>query len=208
MKTFASFRLLLVLTVPALMSSCRKDTQIPEAVFVQIQLMSSPNAGGTVIGGGSYLPGTMLSVTATPSAKYYSFHRWSEGGVTVSTESTYVFEAETDRTLNAEFVDFQESLVGLYSGTRHHYSWMMGNPPTSHDTTYPYSFTVSNHPWSLDSIIVDGGTFPIDTSLSYYSMPYPGNIRSLDFRNDSCLIYFRSGGLGGFSIVQIKGLRQ
>jgi hypothetical protein len=84
----------------------------------------------------------------------------------------------------------------------------MGNPPSIFDTTFAYSFSVSKHPSSIDSIIVDGGTFPLDTSLSFYEMPYPGNIRSLDFRNDSCLIYFRSGGLGGYFITEIKGLKQ
>lgn len=200
------YRLITVVLLLAL-GSCSKDTQIPEDAMIQIELRSNPPEGGTVAGEGSFLPGTMITVIATPSDDY-TFHRWTENGNEVSAGATYTFEGQTDRTLTAEFHDYQDPLIGTYHGTRHHYSWMMGSPPTTYDTIYPYSFTVSKHPTSLDSIIVNGGTFPIDTSLSFFSMPYPGNITSLDFRNDSCLIYFRSGGLGGYFVTDIKGLRQ
>ena len=148
------------------MMSCRKDAQIPTAAMVRIDLVADPMDAGTVIGDGMYLPGTSLTVTATPSANYY-FKNWKENGLPVSTDASYSFIAETDRTLVAEFYDFRDPVTGNYSGTKHNYSWIMGNPPTTSDTTFAYSFSVSKHPTSMDSIIVDGGTFPIDTSLSF-----------------------------------------
>jgi hypothetical protein len=187
--------------------SCQKDTQVPEATMILIEITAEPFEGGTVTGGGHYLPGTNVTVTAGPSADYY-FRNWIENGIEVSSDPAYSFIAQSNRTLTAVFYDFRDPIVGVYNGTKHNYSWSMGNPPSTFDTTFAFSFSVSKHPSSIDSIIVDGGTFPLDTSLSFYEMPYPGNIRSLDFRNDSCLIYFRSGGLGGYSLTEIKGLKQ
>lgn len=103
--------------------------------------------------------------------------------------------------------DFRDPLVGLYLGTKQVGSWNMSNPIT-YDTTYAYSFSVAKHPSAADSIIVDGRTYSIDTTLIYYYSPYPGNIDQLDFRNDSCFIYLRSGGLGGYSFTHRQGKKQ
>lgn len=103
--------------------------------------------------------------------------------------------------------DFRDPLIGTYVGTKQQGSWSISNP-IGFDTTYAYSFIVEKHGSALDSIIVDGRTYPIDTSLSYYYSPYPGNIDELDFRNDSCFIYLRSGGLGGYSFTLRKGKKQ
>jgi hypothetical protein len=103
--------------------------------------------------------------------------------------------------------DFRDALVGNYVGTKQLYSWNMSNP-IAYDTTFAYSFSVSKHPSATDSIIVDNRVYPIDTSLSYYYSNYPGNIDQMDFKNDSCLIYQRSGGLGGYSYTYRKGKKQ
>ena len=103
--------------------------------------------------------------------------------------------------------DFRDALVGNYVGTKQLYSWNMSNP-IAYDTTFAYSFSVSKHPSATDSVIVDNRVYPIDTSLSYYYSNYPGNIDQMDFKNDSCLIYQRSGGLGGYSYTYRKGKKQ
>jgi hypothetical protein len=197
----------LLIAAITLLTACRKDVQIPDAAMAHIELTASPSDGGTVEGGGVYQLGSSVKVKATASADYL-FQHWTENGIEVSSQSEYSFTAYSNRALTAHFYDFRDPIVGNYAGTHHNYSWIMGNPPSTYDTTYAYSFTVSKHPTSTDSIIVDGGTFPLDTSLSFYEMPYPGNIRSVDFRNDSCLIFFRSGGLGGYAASEIKGLKQ
>lgn len=114
---------------------------------------------------------------------------------------------EEDAIPNPIPFDFRDALVGNYVGTKQLYSWNMSNP-IAYDTTFAYSFLVSKHPTAADSIIVDNRVYPIDTSLSYYYSNYPGNIDQMDFKNDSCIIYLRSGGLGGYSYSYRKGKKQ
>lgn len=59
-------------------------------------------AGGTATGGGTYTEGDTVTLTATPNAGY-RFVGWVEGNQTVSTDTTYAFNAEQDRTLTAQF---------------------------------------------------------------------------------------------------------
>jgi hypothetical protein len=105
-------------------------------------------------------------------------------------------------------VDYRDAVVGNYVGTKNNYFWMMGMPPTSSDTTYAWSFTVVKDTTD-SSIVADGYVFKIDSTLRCYESQVPGpTIRSFDFRNDSAIIYFRSGGLGGYGTMTIKGLKQ
>jgi len=105
-------------------------------------------------------------------------------------------------------VDYRDALVGNYVGTKNNYSWMMGMPPIVNDTTYAWTFTIVKDT-SDSSIIADGYLFKLDSTLSFYDMQVPGpTIRSFDFRNDSAIIYYRSGGLGGYGTMTIKGLKQ
>ena len=63
---------------------------------------SSPSAGGTTTGGGSYAIGDTCTVSATPAANYL-FKRWLENGVAVSSSQTWSFTVAGDRTLTARF---------------------------------------------------------------------------------------------------------
>jgi uncharacterized repeat protein (TIGR02543 family) len=67
-----------------------------------INTSSSPVAGGTTGGGGTYIPGTSVTLTATP-ASGYQFVNWSEAGAPVSTNQTYTFTVNANRTLVASF---------------------------------------------------------------------------------------------------------
>lgn len=104
-------------------------------------------------------------------------------------------------------VDFRDALTGNYTGTKNNYSWSIANPANPYDTTYAWSFTIAKDT-ADSSIIADGVTFKLDSSLSFYEMPYPGQIKSFEFRNDSAIIYFRSGGLGGYSTTTVLGAKQ
>jgi hypothetical protein len=104
--------------------------------------------------------------------------------------------------------DFRDSIVGNYIGTKNNYSWTMGMPPNQSDTTYAWTFTIVKDT-SDSSIIADGYLFKLDSTLTCYEQQLPGPIiRSFIFRNDSAILYFRSGGLGGYSTTTIKGLLQ
>ena len=68
-----------------------------------ISTSSSPAAGGSTIGGGTFDSGTTVTVTATPAAGY-RFINWTESGVPVSDNTTYTFTASDNRTLVANFI--------------------------------------------------------------------------------------------------------
>lgn len=71
-------------------------------VPVTIALNKSPAAGGTVTGGGTYDPGTIVTAQATPAAGR-AFLSWTEGGVIVSSSASYSFAADGNKTLTANF---------------------------------------------------------------------------------------------------------
>ena len=67
-----------------------------------ISAYASPAEGGSVSGGGSYTEGTSVTLTATNNPGY-RFVGWMEGDQTVSTDTTYAFPANSNRSLTAQF---------------------------------------------------------------------------------------------------------
>ena len=67
-----------------------------------VTLTASPAAGGTVSGGGIYVDGVSVTVTATAN-DLYTFVNWTENGSVVSTDASYTFTATADLTLTANF---------------------------------------------------------------------------------------------------------
>jgi PKD repeat protein len=67
-----------------------------------ISVSADPVNGGSVTGGGTFTHGENVTLQATPADGYY-FTNWSEGGLSVSTDSSYTFTADKDRTLTAHF---------------------------------------------------------------------------------------------------------
>lgn len=76
----------------------------PVVVEYTISLNIDPAGGGVVTGGGTVQEGVSVTVTAAPSSGY-AFVGWQENGAIVSTEATYTFQANADRTLTAVFAD-------------------------------------------------------------------------------------------------------
>ncbi|MFN5324288.1 MAG: InlB B-repeat-containing protein, partial [Bacteroidota bacterium] len=174
-----------------------------DTLFVNIQTYSDPSFGGIATGGGAFLQGASVTLTATPAPKFV-FEKWTLNGVIVSSQPVFTFPATVSGNYIAHFADYRDPVVGTYSGTRESGYWSNSNP-IGYDTTYAYSFQVLKHPNSSDSIIVDGVTYPIDSTFYYYSSPYPGIIHELKFPSDSCIVYDYSGGLGGGSYTRKKG---
>ncbi|MFM9056839.1 MAG: hypothetical protein ACKOQY_09175, partial [Bacteroidota bacterium] len=58
------------------------------------------------------------------------------------------------------------------------------------------------------SNMAEGVVFNRETTLSFHEMTKPGQIKKFEFRNDSAIMFFRSGGLGGFSSTTVLGARQ
>ena len=69
---------------------------------VAITVSSNPTNGGTVTGGGTYDPGTTVTLTATAN-EGYSFTNWTKNGVVMSTNSTYSFTVSTAAAYVANF---------------------------------------------------------------------------------------------------------
>ncbi len=71
---------------------------MPEGT-ITITASSANKTMGTVTGGGPYLPGTTVTLTAKPAIGY-EFQNWSDG----TTENPYVFTASENKELVANFV--------------------------------------------------------------------------------------------------------
>jgi uncharacterized repeat protein (TIGR02543 family) len=77
---------------------------------------SSPSAGGTTNGGGSYACGTPRTVTAAVNNNY-TFLNWTENGSIVSTNASYIFTVSGNRTLVANFTQVVSPTVTTQSAT-------------------------------------------------------------------------------------------
>jgi len=92
------------------------DTPIAVSKSKTYTITAIAGTGGTVSGGGKYLSGGMVTLTATPNTNY-TFDGWYENGFKInSAGATYVFIATIDRTLEARFIyvgsSENNSLVG------------------------------------------------------------------------------------------------
>ena len=67
-----------------------------------VNVSANPANGGTVTGGGNYQIGQSCTVTATANSGY-TFTNWSENGTIVSTQPSYTFVVNGNRTLVANF---------------------------------------------------------------------------------------------------------
>ncbi|MDB5004712.1 MAG: cell wall/surface repeat protein [Mucilaginibacter sp.] len=68
-----------------------------------VVLASSPVAGGSTTGSGSYPSGTSVTATAFPNTGY-TFFNWTENTVQASTSAAYTFPLTANKTLVANFV--------------------------------------------------------------------------------------------------------
>ncbi|MEB0263787.1 ice-binding family protein, partial [Mucilaginibacter sp. 10I4] len=75
---------------------------IPASQFAVV-LSSSPVAGGSTNGAGSFAAGTSVTVTAMPNAGY-TFVNWTDGATIASTSPAYTFPLSANRTLVANFL--------------------------------------------------------------------------------------------------------
>ncbi|RPI04388.1 MAG: DUF3494 domain-containing protein, partial [Ignavibacteriae bacterium] len=75
-----------------------------------VTLSSSPLAGGTTSGGGTFNSCALITATATPSIGY-TFTNWTENGNVVSTNAIYTFTLSGNRTLVAHFAINTYTLV-------------------------------------------------------------------------------------------------
>jgi hypothetical protein len=91
--------------------------ELPQAYLVDTVV--SPAASGTATGDGSFEPGTLVAIQATPTPGF-RFLNWTENGDVVSTNSSHSFNiGDVNRSLIANFViaDVPSPIVIKSSGT-------------------------------------------------------------------------------------------
>ncbi|MZP66876.1 MAG: T9SS type A sorting domain-containing protein, partial [Bacteroidales bacterium] len=126
-----------------------------------VSVSNSPTSGGTATGGGNYTHGSQATITASPSAGY-SFVNWTEGGSFVSTNPSYTFTVNSNRSFQANY-------------SLNSYRVSVSNSPTSGGTatgggdfTHGSQATVSANPSSGYSFVnwTEGGSF-VSANPSY-----------------------------------------
>jgi len=80
-----------------------------------ITLLSNPEGGGYVIGGGTYANGETVTVSAI-SNEEYEFINWLENGVEIITDSDYTFTVTGSRTLTGNFETYDIVIQSNTSG--------------------------------------------------------------------------------------------
>ena len=89
--------------------SLQQDYKWSFTTIAQVTLSSNPVAGGTTSGAGTYVKGSSVTVTATPSVGY-TFANWTLNGTPVSTTPGYQFTMDGNKALVANF-SFQFAVV-------------------------------------------------------------------------------------------------
>jgi len=72
----------------------------------------NPADAGAITGTGTYAEGTQVTLVANPADKY-SFKGWVENGTTVSTNTSYTFTVNGDRTFTASFEKIPTYIAGI-----------------------------------------------------------------------------------------------
>ena len=83
--------------------------------FISINAPSNPAIGGVVSGGGTYLPGSACTLTATANEDWV-FVNWTENGEVVSSNTTYSFTVTSNKTVLANFSFTKNAPVGAING--------------------------------------------------------------------------------------------
>jgi hypothetical protein len=142
-----------------------------------ITVAANPPAGGAATGGGVFLPGGPVTLTATANTNTlpYFFADWTENGLLESASNPYVFQAERNRNLVANFTlpSFTISASnnppagGTVTGTG---SYFYGSTSVlTADPNFGYNFGS----WTENGTII--GTSPTLTTVVYSNHTFVAN---------------------------------
>ncbi|MGV8945589.1 MAG: InlB B-repeat-containing protein [Lutibacter sp.] len=112
-----------------------------------INLSSNPAIGGLTSGAGSFDFGSSRTVTATPNANY-TFTNWTENGTVVSTNASYTFVLNANKTLVANFTIIPQFAIILSA-----------NPAIGGSTSGAGSFNVGTSRTVTATPTIPGYTF-------------------------------------------------
>ncbi len=117
-----------------------------DAATFSIAASASPAGAGSVQGAGAYPAGALVTLVATQNAGF-GFVNWTEGGAQVSTNPTYSFTADRDRTLVAHFVtayNISASAAPVYGGSTTGGGWYNSGATVTLDATPAAGYTFVN----------------------------------------------------------------
>lgn len=135
-----------------------------------ITASASPDTQGSTGGSGSHFNGTNVTVTAA-AALGYSFLNWTEGGVVVSTSSSYTFTAGGNRTLIANFgsgYTVSTSVSPLNSGVTTGDGGYASGASVSVTATPNVGYAFSN--WSENGVVLSSSSNYVFTSSTNHSL--------------------------------------
>lgn len=98
--------------------SCKKDKNAEPNITYTLTVLSNNEEMGTVTGGGTYVIGTEVTLTATPTSEEYVFVKWNDG----NTSSQRVIKVIANETYTAYF-DVRPS-TGSDTDTEDNHEWV------------------------------------------------------------------------------------
>ena len=140
-----------------------------------VSTSSSPSAGGTTSGAGTYSYGTSATVAASPATGYL-FANWTESGTVVSTNVSYTFTVTGNRSIVANYnlITFTVTTASTPSAGGTTAGGGTFNPGTSATVTATPASGYLFVSWT------EGGT-PVSTNPSYTFMVYCQQITCCNF---------------------------
>ncbi|WP_010417105.1 InlB B-repeat-containing protein [Anaerophaga thermohalophila] len=103
-------------TLSAYHSGLDATKSITVTSYYQVDVLSDPDAGGTVSGAGQYENNALVSLSATANSGY-DFTEWSEGGTIFSSDNPLTFNATGNHTITAHFVPVHNIIIQTANGS-------------------------------------------------------------------------------------------
>ncbi len=139
-----------------------------------ISTSAAPIAGGTVSGGGTYMTGDSVNLTAAPNAGYL-FQTWTDGGTIASSSASYTFTAAANRALIANFLAVPQvtATAGAPGSNTMDITW----PATAAGWALEESVDLTIWTPSVRPVVTTSGTMTVSVlttgSCRYFRLTHP-----------------------------------
>lgn len=128
-----------------------------------VSVSANPTAAGTVTGGGSFISGKSVTVSAAPNTGY-EFVNWTEKGLVISSTAAYTFILSSNRTLVANFKSKETDVLLTLSASPVIGGTVSGGGRFAPGTTVTISAAASK---GYEFVNWTEGTKVVTTSLNY-----------------------------------------
>ena len=174
-----------------------------------------PVNSGSVSGAGTYDYGQTVTLTASP-AEGYEFEEWTEGSEELSSNATYSFTADADRSLVAYFEELPQNKIRLQTGQNLNNGSSIYFVALSENVNYfdlttdqVFAYDKTNADWYIDGGVIpfttDYKDFTLSTGTYYFMMRASGmavrTTITVDDGLQTILIYGTSTGNVGISMI-------